>query len=423
MRSELITPEYGPLYGMRVLVTGSALAGPWTARMLGDYGAEILKVETPGVGDSSRQGPRHPTGIVPKWVSMGRNMKSIELNLNFDKFPEAKEVFVDLCKQCDVWINNIPGIHKHGASNELALEANPKLVILQTTGFGLPENGGDPRYLGRTCLDTVGQAFSGLASMNGMPDGPYIPAAPIIDDVNTAMMGVIGILVAYTYAQKTGKGQVVDNSMYEAGAASMNFHWATQLNDCGGLYKRGGALNATYAPFGNYECGDGEWVAIGVFGAPMWKRFVALMGHTEEEYSFQDTGVIASADPKKLKEMDEIWKAWLSKHTAAEVEAIFTENKMPASKIMKATDCVEHPHYIARNNFIKLKDHTNGTEVTDFCTVPHFSVSKIDYSKYEGAPILGEHTDEILTKVLGYSEEKIDELKKADAVRASLITK
>ena len=92
-------------------------------------------------------------------------------------------------------------------------------------------------------------------------------------------------------------------------------------------------------------------------------------------------------------------------------------------ELMLATDCIEHPHYLARNNFIKLKDHTNGTEVTDFCTVPHFSVSKIDYTKYEGAPILGEHTDEILAKVLGYSEEKIDELKKADAVRASLITK
>ena len=258
MRNELITPEYGPLHGMRVMLSGSALAGPWTARMLGDYGAEIIKIETPKEGDSSRIGPRHTSGIVPKWDSLDRNTMSLELSLNFEKFPAAKDVFIDLCKQCDVWVNNIPGIGKHGATDELALEANPKLIICQTTGFGLPENGGDPAYLGRTCLDTVGQAFSGLTAMNGMPDGPYIPANPIMNDVITATMGVVGIMVAYYNMLKTGKGQVIDNSMYETAAYFQNYSWAVQLNG-DGLYKRGGALNPTYYPFGNYECGDGEY--------------------------------------------------------------------------------------------------------------------------------------------------------------------
>ena len=408
---------------MRVMLSGNALAGPWTAKMLGDYGAEIIKIETPKVGDSSRQGPRHPSGICPKWDSMARNMKSIEINLNFDKYPDAKEVFVDLCKQCDVWINNIPGIHKHGASNELALEANPKLVILQTTGFGQEANGGDPDMLGRTCLDTVGQAFSGMAAMNGMPDGPYLPAAPIANDIATAMMGVIGVMVAYTYAQKTGKGQVVDNSMYEAGAAFNNFHWATQLNNCGGEYQRGGALNATYRPFGNYECGDGEWVAMGCFGAPMWKRLINLLGKDETVYTFDKGCVLSSGDPEMLKEVDDLWQAWLKAHTAVEVEKILNEHKIPCSKIMKAVDCVKHPHWVARNDFITLIDKTNGTEITDIRSLPHFSVSKIDHSKYEGAPILGEHTDVILGQILGYSDDKIEALKKTEAVCATLITR
>lgn len=94
MRNELITPEYGPLHGMRVMLSGSALAGPWTARMMGDYGAEIIKIETPKVGDTSRSGPRHPSGIVPKWDSIDRNTMSLELNLNFEKYPDAKDLLI-----------------------------------------------------------------------------------------------------------------------------------------------------------------------------------------------------------------------------------------------------------------------------------------------------------------------------------------
>lgn len=421
MRSALITPEYGPLHGMRVMLSGSALAGPWTARMLGDYGAEIVKIETPKVGDTSRVGPRHPSGIVPKWDSMDRNTMSIELNLNFEKYPDAKEVFVDLCKQCDVWVNNIPGIGKHGATDTLALEANPKLIICHTTGYGLPENGGDPAYLGRTCLDTVGQAFSGLTAMNGMPDGPYIAANPIMNDVIAATMGVVGIMVAYYSMLRTGKGQVVDNSMYESAAYFQNYYWAIQLNG-GGLYQRGGPLSPTYFPFGNYQAGDGEWVAVGVFGANLWKKFVTLMGKTEEEYSFQDTGVLG-ANPEKTAEMDKIWKAWLAERSAEEVEKALSAAKIPCSLIMKADMAVKHPHWLARNNFITLKDRTNGTEITDFCAVPHFGGTPIDYSKYQAAPILGEHTDAILTRILGYSEEKVAALKETGAVAASLVTK
>ena len=421
MRNELITPEYGPLHGMRVMLSGSALAGPWTARMMGDYGAEIIKIETPKVGDTSRSGPRHPSGIVPKWDSIDRNTMSLELNLTFEKYPDAKEVFVDLCKQCDVWVNNIPGISKHGATDELALEANPKLIICHTTGFGMPENGGDPAYLGRPCLDTVGQAFSGLAAMNGMPDGPYITANPIMNDVIAATMGVVGIMIAYYNMLKTGKGQVIDNSMYETAAYFQNYYWAIQLNG-GGQYQRGGALSPTYFPFGNYQAGDGEWVAVGVFGANLWKKFVALMGKTVEEYSFDDTGVVG-ANPEKAAEMDKIWKAWLAEHSAAEVEKIFSENKIPCSQIIKAETAYKHPHWVARKNFITMKDHTNGTEIIDFGAAPHFNGTPIDYSKYQAAPILGEHTDVILSKVLGYSEEKIEALKQAEVVAASLVTK
>src|SRR5699024_8991315 len=148
----------------------------------------------PGSGDTSRIGRRTETGVVPKWISLGRNMNSFEFNMNFDKVPESKEVFVDLVKQCDIWINSVPNIGKHGPTDELAMSANPKLVIGHVTGYGLKQNGGVDRYLGKPCVDPVGQAFSGLAAMQGMPDGPYLTANPLVCDITTALFAACGSL-------------------------------------------------------------------------------------------------------------------------------------------------------------------------------------------------------------------------------------
>jgi crotonobetainyl-CoA:carnitine CoA-transferase CaiB-like acyl-CoA transferase len=418
-RENLITPEYGPLHGLRVLASGIATAGPFTARCLGDLGAEVIKIETPGVGDSARMGVRHSSGIVPKWDSLDRNCMSLELNLNFDKYPEAKEVFVDLCSQCDIWVNSIPNIGKHGATDELALQVNPRLIINHITGFGLPQNGGDPAYLGRACLDPVGQAFSGLAAMNGMPDGPYITANPLINDAVTAAMSVIGILTAHYNMLKTGKGQVVDTSMFESAAYMMTFHWANQLNAAGN-YKRNGPLGFLF-PFGYYEAGDGEWISIGVFGVNMWKKFTKLMNVTEEEFPYEVT--CNKTDPERVAALDKIWQAWLKERTAEQAEKELAAAGLSASVIMKADGAVKHPHWNARGDFIKLKDQTNGVEITDFATAPKFCGTPIDYGQYKAAPVLGQHTDEILSKILGYSVEKIDELKNTGAVAASMISK
>ena len=422
MHNNLLTQNYGPMHGLRVMLSGSALAGPWTARMFGDYGAEVIKIEPPGTGDASRIGQRHESGIVPKWDSLDRNMLDIELNMNFEKAPEAREVFVDLCRHCDIWVNNVPNIGKHGATDALALEANPKLIICHTTGFGLPESGGDPNYLGRSCVDPVGQAFSGLASVNGMPDGPYITANPIMNDVIAGTLGFCGIMVAYYNMLQTGKGQVVDNSMYETAAYIMNYTWAISLNG-GGPYVRTGALSPTYYPFGYYKCGNGEWVSVGCFGPAMWKRFSGLLGFDADEYTYADVGVVGSTVPEKKAVIEEMWQKYLSEHSAEEVERDFCNVRIPSCRILTVETAFTHPHWIARNNWIKLKDHTNGTEVHDFATAPHFLGTPIDYDKYEAAPILGEHTDAILGKILGYSEEKISALKDSGAVAASMITK
>lgn len=417
MHSNSITPAYGPLSGLRVMLTGVAFAGPFAARWLGDMGAEIIKVEIPKAGDTSRVG-RRENGVVPKWISLGRNMNSFEFNMNFDKVPESKPVFMDLVRQCDIWINSVPNIGKHGPTDALALEANPKLVIVHVSGYGLKENGGTERYLGKPCVDPVGQAFSGLAAMQGMPDGPYLTANPLVCDITTALVAAGSALAGYYSAQQTGKGQVIDTAMYEAAGLLMSYHWCEQLNG-GGNYKRSGPLNPLWRPFGYYKCKDGKWVSVGVWGLGIWNKFCELMGVSVDDYPYMDT--CGQGNPELVKKMDTLWLAWLAEHTAAEVEDIFMRIGIPVSMINNAEDAYANPHMQARGDFVNIKDATTGENFVDFATVPKFSSTPCNV--YKGAPVLGQESDQILTQILGYSDDKIQQLKDAGAVAASLVTK
>ncbi len=418
MRSEPIIETYGPLQGVRVMLTGVAFAGPFACRWLGDMGAEVIKIEVPKVGDNTRIGRRTETGVVPKWISMGRNMNSIEFSMNFTKSPASKQVFIDLVKQCDIWINSVPNIGKHGPSDELACEANPKISIVHITGYGLPENGGIARYLGKPCVDPIGQAFSTLASMQGMPDGPYLPANPMLCDIITGMVAACAGLAAYTNAQKTGQGQVVDASMYESAAYALSYTWCTQLNGEGD-YERSGPLNQLWRPFGYYQCKDGRWVGVGVWGLGIWGKFCNLMNVTEEEFPYMDT--CGQGNPELVAKMDKLWLQWLSEHTADEVEDLFIEIGIPVSTIQRASDAIKNPHWLARNDFVQVQDATTGDYFTDLAPVPKFNGTPCNVVK--GAPLLGGQTDDILAKILGYSPEQIANLKETGAVAASLITK
>ncbi|MDR1711664.1 MAG: CoA transferase [Propionibacteriaceae bacterium] len=418
MQENLITERFGPLQGVRVLLTGVAFAGPFAARWLGDWGAEIIKVEIPEAGDTSRIGKRVEGGVVPKWISLGRNMNSFEFSMNFTKNPESKEVFMDLIKQCDIWINSVPNIGKHGATDELCLELNPKLVIVHITGYGLPQNGGEERLLGRPCVDPVAQAFSGLAAMQGMPDGPYLTANPIGADIVSAHQAAAAALAGYISAERTGKGQVIDLAMYESAAYFQSYHWCSQLNG-EGLYKRTGPLNPTWYPFGYYECGDGRSVAVGVWGLNVWKKFTNLMGVTEEDFPYM--AVCGQDDKEKVQTMDLIWKKYLADHTAKEVESEFLELGIPVSMINNANDAFEHPHWQARHDFITYQDVTTGRDFYDIATAPKFMGTPCD--TYKGGPLLGQETDQVLKDILGYDDAKVAALKQAGAVAASLTTK
>lgn len=415
-RTAPIIEEYGPLSGLRVLLSGHAVAGPCACRWMGDMGAEIVKIELPGLGDMSRMGPRQQQGevsIVPKWVSLARNAMSIEMQMNFNKFPESKKVFVDLIKQVDIWINSIPGIDKHGPTDEIAMEANPKLVIVHVTGFGLPQSGGTERYLGRSCFDTIGQAFSGVSTMQGMPDGPVVIMNPTICDLISSMSAAFAGLAGYINMKKTGKGQIVDNSMYESMAYALNFHWLTTFGGMGS-FERHGNVHELYQPFGFYDCKEGR-ITVCVLGPNIWDKLMAALGTSTEEFPYAES--CTKTDPVIAKKFSDFWYAWLAEHTAKEVEELFLKHDIPVMPVQSIAEAGENPHWIARNDFIEIKDEASGAVFKDLGPMPKFldTPGKV----WRGGPRLGQDTDTILKEIAGYSEQEIEELKAKGAVASS----
>jgi crotonobetainyl-CoA:carnitine CoA-transferase CaiB-like acyl-CoA transferase len=198
----------------------------------------------------------------------------------------------------------------------------------------------------------------------------------------------------------------------------MGYHWCSQLNG-EGLYQRSGPLNQLWRPFGYYQCSDGQWVAVGVWGLGAWAKFCSLMEVSVEDFPYMAT--CGQDDPQKVAAMDALWQQYRDAHTAAEVEEAFTALGLPVSKINNARDAFDHPHWQARGDFITITDVTSGEDFHDIATAPRFLGTPCD--TYKGAPLLGQETDQVMAEVLGYSQTRIDSLKQAGAIAASLTTK
>jgi crotonobetainyl-CoA:carnitine CoA-transferase CaiB-like acyl-CoA transferase len=402
-----VLEHYGPLNGIRVLLTGQAVAGPAAGRWLSDMGAEVIHVERPGFGDLSRSGPR--TGklqAMAKWSSLARNRLSISFDLNFKKFPESKEIFTDLIRRSDVWINNVPDIGKKGPSDELVLEINPKITIVHVTGFGLRQNGGIEDYLGRPSFDIMAQAFSGYLSFQGKEGSPPTMLHPFTSDFLTSMTAAFAGLCGYINAQRTGKGQVVDVSMYESQAALIASFWSSYLNG-EGVYPRSGNRSYMYEIFGLYQCKDNKWIAVTVSGLSLYKKLLDLLGLDIQEYTYD--GACRKGDPQLATRLGAKWDEWLACYTAEGAKTQLLKVGIPVSELLDLAAAEKHPHWIARKNFIHYKDAETGAMIKDFEPVPHFSTTP--GKVWRGGPALGQDTDFVLQDILKYSEEKIADLK------------
>lgn len=413
MTKKFIVPEFGPFAGMRVVSSGSLIAMPHAANMLADFGAEVIHIERPGVGDTWRFMPpfavKGDSQVSTSWAQDARNRLSMTLELDL-AIPEVKEVFLDLIREADVFMENMVWLDKYGISDDELMAVNPKLIIAHVSGFGRPQFGGDPEVCDRASYDMIGQAFSGFMHLNGDPE-PSIPALtkPWSNDYISALHCVFGVLAAYISVLKTGKGQVVDVAQFEANARIMadTFVSYTEANV---VRTRTGSKSSAFQPYGLFKDKDGAFVAIGAFGGGVYARFVKALGLDPEYFSHKDCAATPKAiSSEKGKELDRILTEWVASRTAKEVVAQMAKFKVPCSKVNTAKDVVDDPHWLSRGDFVTYQDQTIDKEIKALGIIP--KLSGTPGKVWRGAPTLGQDTEAVLTKVLGYSKEKVAELK------------
>lgn len=406
-----LTPAFGPLQGVRVLSTGSVIAGPYACQILGELGAEVIHVERPGVGDMMKAEGR-TNGVYPAWSARARNRLSITLNMKMDN-DEARKIFLGLIKKSDIWIESLVWLDKLGITDEMVREVNPKIVIVHVSGFGRPQFGGVPEICDRPSFDVIGQAFSGFMSIQGEEGKMYPISKPTLNDYHAALYAAVGALAGYVRAQKTGKGDVIDMAQFEADAAILG-HFVVAYTLSGNLPARTG--NAfTNAPYDLYEVGGGDYVAVGTLGKPLYDRAVAAMGFDPQEWTFAECGVNPTAmNSEKGRAFDALVRDWMRAHSAAEVEDIFSAAHVPAAKVNTLADLLENEHFIARGDKITWADEDSGREVTGVAPVPKFQDNP--GRVWRGAPATGQDTEAVLKTLLGYTPEQIDAARMARAI-------
>src|SRR6185369_7610679 len=271
----MTTASQGPLADLVVIEMGTLIAGPFCGQILGDFGAEVIKIEDPRVGDPMRQWGRSlPKGLSPWWPVIGRNKKSVGLDL---RTPEGKEIAKALIAKADVVIENFrPGtLEKWGLSYDVLAADNPKLVMARVSGFG--QTG---PYSQRAGYGLIGEAMGGLRYVTGEPDRPPARAGISIGDSLAAMHAVMGITMALHERERTGRGQVIDAALYESVLAVME-NLVTEYDITGYVRERSGSVLPGIAPSNAYPCKGGDMILIGGNGDTVYARLTEVMGRPD----------------------------------------------------------------------------------------------------------------------------------------------
>lgn len=414
---KFIIPEYGPFAGMRVVCSGSLVAMPFAATMLADFGAEVIQIERPGVGDTLRMlapfAEVNGTKVSTAWAQNARNKLAMGLELNL-KFDEVKEIFYGLIKEADIFMENMVWLEKLGIYDEELLKVNPKLVIVHVSGMGHKEFGGVPSVCNRASYDMIGQAFSGWLYLQGDADRAPSIAKPYTNDYVSAFATLFAALSGYIYAQKTGKGQVVDVAQFEAMAQYMCGTYTTYTMT-GKVAERAGNFNPAFQPYNLFNSKDGFLVALGAFGPGVYKRCIPAMGLDLEYFNYKDcsSGPAAVAS-EKGQELNKAVIEWCASHNAQEIESIMEAARVPCATVNTAKSAYENEHFRSRGDWVKYVDQTCNTEIEAFGIAP--KMSETPGKIWRGAPAMGQDTVEILKTVLGYDEAKIAELKEKNLI-------
>jgi crotonobetainyl-CoA:carnitine CoA-transferase CaiB-like acyl-CoA transferase len=386
------------LDGIRVIDLSRVIAGPWCGALLGDLGADVIKVEDTGPGDESRTWPPHKDGEAAAYLLFNRNKRGIALDL---KTPEAVEVVNRLVKGADVLVENFRTgtMESFGLGYDALAQINPRLIYCSVSAFGRTGPRKDsPGY------EALMQAFSGIMSITGEPGGQPVRAGVSFLDLTTGVLCALGISNAIIQRQRTGLGQRVDGSLLETAVSLLAFHAQGYLLT-GAIPRALGSGHPSLSPYRNFECRDGQWIFIAAANDRFWQKLVKALGLTE-----------LAADPRFEKnqgrvanraELEGILEATIGALDREPLLKRLEEADVPATPVNTVDQVMNDPQ-TAERGIVQRVTHPTLGEIPVVGTPLHFS--RMSPGVRRAAPLRGEHTDTVLTD-LGYTAEQIQNLR------------
>ena len=395
-----MTDKKRPLEGLRVIEMGAFIAGPFCGQILADFGAEVIKIEPPDVGDPMRQWGRHRhNGKSLWWPVLARNKKSVTLNLKTEKGQQMARELID---SADILVENFRAgmLEKWGMSYDNLKKTNPGLIMVRVSGYG--QTG---PYKDKPGFGSIGEAMGGIRYITGYPDRPPTRIGVSIGDSLTSVFGVIGGLVALHQREKTGKGQMVDIGIYEA-VLSMMESMIPEFQFAGEIRERTGSILPNVAPSNIYPTSTGGFFVIAANADNIFGRLCKAM--EQPELATDDRYATHKARGERQGELDDLISAWTVNYTAEELQKMMDKHGVPAGLIFTPREMLADPHFQARNAIIEVADKAFG-KIKMQNVFPYLSETPGGVA-WTG-PELGQHNKSIFGDILKISDAKLEELK------------
>ena len=397
------TPTPAALAGLKVLELGQLIAGPFAAKTLADFGAEVIKIEPPGTGDPLRKWRLLKNETSVWWQVQSSNKRSLALDL---RTPEGQDVVRKLALEADVLVENFrPGaMEGWNLGPDELLAANPKLIVLRISGYG--QTG---PYRNRPGFGVVAEAMGGLRHLTAEPGRVPVRVGVSIGDTLAALHGVIGILLALQHRHASGRGQIIDVALYEAVFNCME-SLLPEYSAFGAVRGAAGSALPGIAPSNAYRCQDGAYALIAGNGDSIFRRLMILIGREDlaNDPSLADNaGRVA-----RVAEIDEVISAWTAQRSVNDALAALDSVSVPAGRIYSVADIASDPHYRAREMLLDVQ-LDDGSSLTLPGIVPKLSATPGIHRR--NAPTLGQDTGEVLREI-GLTEAQIAALRERGIV-------
>lgn len=393
----------GPLHGLKVLELAQIMAGPTCGMMLADMGADVIKVEKlPGGDDARNYREENARDISQSFAMINRNKRGIALNL---KTEEGRAALLRMVESADVLIEN----YRHGTMEKLGLgydilsKVNPRLIYCAISGYGrsgpMADTGG---------FDLIAQGFAGLMSVTGEKGGQPVKSGNSVADINAGILATVGILAAYINRLKTGEGQVVETSLFEAGLQQM-YWFAAMYFATGVSAKASGSAHPLIAPYQAFKTAD-SWITLGGANQRNWLKIAEVLGHPE----WQDDARFVNGPQRKMHEdvLVELIGAVLVTKPASHWMAKFEEAGVPAGPVNTIADVLNHPQTAAREMVVETEHPVAGTIKSLGLPI---KFSKTPASVNRSATLLGEHSREVMLE-FGFTAEEVEQMLESGAL-------